>query len=116
MRRKINVLPDIMNLFTETTVIEEDFEKNRIKCALAVGNTNTTLGFVVNGKTKPMTLLKENELNPSKEKSLDLVLRRKTGESKFTKMIIGNDEMLKEYKNSLDDVLAENLLDLVKES
>lgn len=116
VRRKINVLPDVMNLFTETTVIEEDFEKNRIKCALAAGNTITTLGFVVTGKAKPMTLLKGNELNSAKSKSLDLVLRRKTGESKFTEMIIGNNKMLKEYKNSLDDVLAENLLDLVKES
>ena len=116
VRRKINALPDIMNLFAETTVIEEDFEKNRIKCALAAGNTNTTLGFVVTGKAKPMTLLKGNELNSGKSKSLDLVLRRKTGEEKFTEMIIGNSEMLKVYKNSLEGVVAECLLDKVKES
>ena len=116
VRRKINALPDIMDLFTETTVIEEDFEKNRIKCALAAGNINITLGFIVTGKARPMTLLKGNELNTEKSKNIDVVLRRKVGEAKFAEMIIGNNDILKEYKESLAGILAENLIDLVNEN
>lgn len=70
-----------MNMFTVGTLVEEDFEKNRIRCALAAGNASTTLGFVVAGKAKPMTLLKGNELNTAKAKKLDLVLRRKSGDA-----------------------------------
>lgn len=110
VRRKINVLPEIMKLFAETTVVEEDFEKNRIKCALAAGNSNTTLGFVLTGKAKPMTLLKGNELNTGKAKNIDLVLRRKAGESKFAEMIIGSNEILKEYQDLLKDILGEDLI------
>jgi len=63
--------------------MEEDFAKNRIRCSLAAGNASATLGFVVVGKAKPMTLLKGNELNTAKAKKLDLVLRRKSGEVNF---------------------------------
>ena len=50
VRRKINSLSSIMNLFTITTSVEEDFNKNRIRCALAAGTTSATLGFVVASK------------------------------------------------------------------
>lgn len=115
VRRKINVLPNIMNLFTDTIAIEEDFEKNRINCALAAGTSSTTLGFVATGKAKPMTLLKGNELNSDKSKGLDLVLRKKTGDSKFNEIIVGDAEILKEYKNSFADILSDDLLALVKD-
>lgn len=51
-----------MNMFSMGTSVEEDFEKNRIRCALAAGNVSATLGFFVAGSAKPMTLLKGNEL------------------------------------------------------
>ena len=47
VRRKINSLPSIMDIFSVGTTVEEDFEKNRIRCALAEGNVSATLGFVV---------------------------------------------------------------------
>ena len=50
VRRKINSLPSIMDMFNVGTSVEEDFEKNRIRCALAAGNVRATLGFVVAGK------------------------------------------------------------------
>lgn len=115
VRRKINVLPNIMNLFSDAVAIEEDFEKNRIKCALAAGTTSATLGFVVTKKAKPMTLLKGNELNSNKSKGLDLVLRKKTGESKFNQIIVGNVEILKEYQKSFNDILSDDLLALMKD-
>lgn len=60
--------------------------KNRIRCALATSNTNVTLGFMVVGKAKPMTLLKGNELNSEKVQSLDLVLHKTRGECNFKEM------------------------------
>ena len=113
VRRKINSLPSIMNMFNVGTSVEEDFEKNRIRCALAAGHVSATLGFIVAGKAKPMTLLKGNELNSSKAKKLDLVLRRKSGEIKFTELLIGDGERLAEHKDSLSSLLSEDLLSLI---
>ena len=113
VRRKINSLPSIMNMFNVGTSVEEDFEKNRIRCALAAGNVSATLGFVVAGKAKPMTLLKGNELSSAKAKKLDLVLRRKSGESRFTEILIGDGERLAEHKDALASLLSEDLLSLI---
>ena len=113
VRRKINSLPSIMNMFNVGTFVEEDFEKNRIRCALAAGNVSATLGFVVAGKAKPMTLLKGNELSSAKAKKLDLVLRRKSGESRSTEIQIGDGERLAEHKDALSSLLSEDLLSLI---
>ena len=113
VRRKINSLPSIMDIFSVGTTVEEDFEKNRIRCALAAGNVSATLGFVVVGKAKPMTLLKGNELNTAKAKKLDLVLRRKSGDSRFNEMLIGDVTRLAEHKEALSDLLSDELVSLV---
>lgn len=113
VRRKINSLPSIMDMFNAGASVEEDFEKNRIRCTLATGNISATLGFVVAGKAKPMTLLKGNELNSAKAKKLDLVLRRKSGECKFEEMLIGDAERLAEHKEALSDLISEDLLSLI---
>ena len=113
VRRKINSLPTIMDIFNVGTSVEEDFEKNRIRCALAAANVSATLGFVVAGRAKPMTLLKGNELNSVKAKKLDLVLRRKSGESKFAEILIGDGERLAEHKDALYDLLSQKLLSLI---
>lgn len=110
VRRKINSLPFIIGMFENVTNVEEDFSKNRIKCALAAGNSSVTLGFVVVGKAKPMTLLKGNELDESKAKSIDLVLRRKSGDDKFLDIILGDVGKLTEYVELLKDELSEDLL------
>lgn len=109
VRRKINSLSTIMDLFIEGTIVEEDFEKNKIKCAFAAGNVCSTLGFVVAGTARPMTLLKGNELKAEKAKELDLVLRRRTGEKHFSEIIIGTTDNLKEHKDTLWDLLSEEL-------
>ena len=115
VRRKINSLPSIMNMFSAETSVEEDFEKNRIRCSLAAGNASSTLGFIVAGKAKPMTLLKGNELNSTKARNLDLVLRRKAGETKFSEIVVGATEQLLEYKPVLSALLSEELCTLISE-
>ena len=116
VRRKINALPAIMNMFTVGTSVEEDFEKNKIRCTLVAGNISATLGFFVAGKARPMTLLKGNELNMSKAKKLDLVLRKKTGELKFSKILLGDEKQLVEYKESLKEILSDDLLRTMEET
>ena len=110
VRRKINSLSSVMDMFNIETLVEEDFAKNRIRCALAAGNISATLGFVVVGKAKPMTLLKGNELDLKKAEKLNLVLRKKSGESKFTDMLIGDADRLRQHKESISDLLSEDLL------
>ena len=109
VRRKINALVAIMGIFEGSTIVEEDFVKKRIRCALATSNTNVTLGFTVVGKAKPMTLLKGNELNATKAKSFDLVLRKTPGECNFKEMLVGNEETLNEYKEKLGSLVSESL-------
>ena len=93
------------------TVIRQNFIGNRMTVeALVYG---FVLGFVVAGRAKPMTLLKGNELNSAKEKNLDLVLRRKSGESKFAEILIGDGERLAEHKDALSDLLSQKLLSLI---
>lgn len=110
VRRKINSLPSVMDMFNIETLVEEDFVKNRMRCTLAAGNISATLGFVVVGKAKPMTLLKGNELDLKKAEKLNLVLRKKLGESKFTDMLIGDADRLRQHKESISDLLSEDLL------
>lgn len=109
VRRKINALGAIMDIFSGGTIAEEDFVKNRIRCALTTSNTNVTLGFMVVGKAKPMTLLKGNELDSEKAKSLDLVLRKTRGEYVFKEILVGSEEVLSEYKEKLGSLVTESL-------
>lgn len=109
VRRKINALPDIIGLFSDNTIAEEDFVKNRIRCTLAASNTNVTLGFTVVGKAKPMTLLKGNELDSTKSQTLDLVLRKTSEESNFQEILVGNQTILKEYQEKLGSLVSKDL-------
>ena len=109
VRRKITALGAIMGIFSGGTLAEEDFKKNRIRCALATSNGNVTLGFAVVGKAKPMTLLKGNELDSEKAQSFDLVLRKPREETQFNYIVVGNNEVLKVYKETLGSLVDEKL-------
>ncbi|MCQ2513208.1 MAG: PBECR4 domain-containing protein [Lachnospiraceae bacterium] len=116
VRRKINSLPSIMSMLSTDTFVEEDFSKNRIRCALAAGSVSATLGFVVVEKAKPMTLLKGNELDETKSEKIEIVLRRKAGDDKFTDIFSGDVSKLKERKEVLSDLLSDDLLSKISDS
>ena len=65
--------------------------------------------FISSDKSKPMTLLRGNRLDPSKSASVDLILRRSTGASFFDEIVYGNERMLAEYRKRIKMLLAENL-------
>lgn len=71
VRRKIKVLPQMMELFKEGLQAEENFRKNKVICSFATADGNCTLGFLDSLKARPKSLIKGNELkNP---KPVDLV-------------------------------------------
>lgn len=77
---------------------------------MAAGTTNVTLGFVVAGKAKPISLLKGNELNPNKAKPINIVLRREAETNKFTNIDAGSIEELRAYSVILSNKLSDELL------
>lgn len=115
VRRKIKVLPGVFSLFEGDMEIEEDFEKNRIRCAFAIAKDICTLGFHATGKAKPMTLLKGFALNQNRAKKVDLILRRKKGLELFDEIIHGTPADLIKYQPSIKNMLSAVLLDKMHE-
>lgn len=108
VRRKINSLERMSTIFQEELLIEEDFRKNRISCAIATTDKKITLGFSYGAFSRPQTLLKGNELkrNPL---SVDLVLSKKRGEKKFDTVVLGNTEIIKGFGDKIANLIAEEL-------
>lgn len=110
VRRKIQVLPDMMNLFQRNIMVEETFEKNKIKCTFATTDTNFTLGFADATKSRPMTLIKGDELDRSKTQNVKLLLRKETVKEKFDEIIIGDDKIIADYYETIKDFIDESLI------
>lgn len=109
VRRKIKVLPDMMNLFNIGLLAEENFKKNKVTCSFATANGNCTLGFSESDKARPKSLIKGNGL--SNPKIVDLILRKKSGTELFNEIVIGDKEALNKYKNQIENMLDECLSD-----
>lgn len=108
VRRKIKALPDMMELFRDGLLAEEEFKKNRVICTFATADGNCTLGFVDSGKARPKSLIKGNELkNP---KQIELVLKRKSGAALFDEIVIGDKKVLGKYRKQIKEMIAEELL------
>ncbi len=101
IRRKIKILDSMVNIFSNKELyFQEKFKKNKVYCDIATSESKCTLGFIGKSKSRPMTLLSGNILsNPQK---IDLILKRKKGQKKFTKIVYGNKNLLEEYKNNLE--------------
>ena len=65
IRRKIQVLPDMMTLLKVGVQVEEGFRKNQVVCSFATADGKCTFGFSESKKARPKSLIKGNELqNP----------------------------------------------------
>ena len=109
VRRKIKVLPLLMNMIGKDMVAQEDFSKNHIACAMATTDCYVTVGFVETGKARPMTLLLGDELDWSKVQAVDLVLRKKVGEAFFSEIIVGDADAIKKYYSKIKLLIASEL-------
>ena len=116
VRRKIKALPDMIGIFTSGCLVQEDFSRNRIFCSFAAADISCTVGFTVAANTKPMTLLNGNQLDTSKAKPLELVLRRKRGDAKFDCIMCGTTDNLITYESILSGMLAETLQSIIDEA
>lgn len=109
VRRKIQVLPDMMTLMKSGAQVEEGFQKNRVVCSLATADGNCTLGFSESKKARPKSLIKGNELkNPG---TADLILRRTVGSSCFDEIVVGDTAMLKKFKEKIEEVVSAELFE-----
>ncbi|WP_295237339.1 PBECR4 domain-containing protein [Veillonella sp.] len=86
VRRKVGVLSTACHMFMqEKLVAEEQFIKNRIRCAIASSDGSCTLGFTDTQLHVPQTLLKGNELTHPVQ--IEAILSRQAGEVKFNNII-----------------------------
>lgn len=111
VRRKIKVLPYIDNAFSNTSLVEENFQKDNFICSFATSDTVCTLGFSSSEKSKPMTLLQGNGLNLLKQKPIKLILRKQKDKEKFDEIIVGNIMLLTEYLPDIGEFLSKDLLE-----
>ena len=109
IRRKIKALPLISGLFTDSSLIEENFSKNTVMCSFASSDGSCTLGFIATPSARPKTLLVGNELNLSKAKNLKVVLSKGRDENKYSKVIVGTDEDVISVFDSIKDLLSEDI-------
>ena len=112
VRDKLKVLPDIVNLFTEDMMVEEDFCQNIVRCSFAAEMASLTLGFICDGFSKPMTLLRGKKLK-DRAGAIELVLRKCRGEEKYNKMLVGNKDTLIKYGNKISSFLSDELVYLI---
>jgi len=89
VRRKIQILPLLATIFDMKLQAEEDFARGKVSCSLATADNAITIGFADTALLRPKTLLKSNELNPSKAVEISFVLRRNRGTEKFDTIIQG---------------------------
>lgn len=108
VRRKMQSLPNMMELFKEGVQTEEGFKKNKVFCSFATADGKCTLGFSDSQKARPKTLLKGNELN--NPKPVELILRKKSGQDLFHEFILGNKDTVLKYREKIENLVSEELL------
>ena len=110
VRRKIKVLPDMMELLKGDLLAEENFNKNRVICSFATADSNCTLGFIDAGKARPKSLIRGNELKHPKP--VDLLMRRRTGSEFFDEIMIGGLEQIEKYKDVIQSLVSARLMNI----
>ena len=109
IRQKILTLPGIFGILSVSSLVEEDFSKNVVKCSFATSDDTCTLGFIATPYARPMTLLRGNELNPSQAKPFSLILSKPRDKGTFDNLIVGSDEMLLQHYEMIKALIGEEL-------
>lgn len=109
VRRKMKAFPGIIGIFNKDTIVEEDYNHNSIKCSFIAGDNQTTIGFAKTDPCVPLTLLLGEKSNAEKSGHMSLVLRKKSTESLFNEIIVGDISILREKQETLSDIIADDL-------
>ncbi|MFV0395770.1 MAG: PBECR4 domain-containing protein [Coprobacillaceae bacterium] len=111
VRRKIATIKYLHKLFYDEFLIEEDYQSNSLRCAIMTSDgNNITLGFSYGYKSYPMSLLKGNQMK-SEPVLPDLVLTKGKDNEKFNKIIVGNKNVINEFRDILNGVVDTSLFD-----
>ena len=110
VRRKIRSLPYLTSMIGKDLVVQEDYNKNGIICSFATTDCNVTIGFVSEGKSRPKSLLWGDSLDWDKAAFVDLILRRKVGDTTFSEIVIGDEVALMKYKDRVKDIVSPDLI------
>lgn len=109
VREKITVLSDMVRLFGQRLLAEDNFKKNKVECAFATSDNSCTLGFAVSGR--PKSLLKGNKLELSKVKPVDLIFRkRRSSAGTYDELIFGNKADVAKYKDKIADYISKDFM------
>lgn len=111
IRRKINALPNLVNIFNDEVIVEENFSHNNVHCSLASTDLDITIGFCkpnIDNVVRPMTLLKGYNGFSDNSPVAELILERKRGERFFSKILCGDRDII--LSNGLASLVAPELL------
>lgn len=76
VREKIVALPLFCNMFSAFDIeCQQNFSKGKVSCSFASASNKYTIGFVATGR--PMTLMKNNQLDKNKSKPVIAVQEKK---------------------------------------
>lgn len=114
VRRKIKCIPQLIGIFSNEAQVEEDFQKNTVRCSFATGTKSCTVGFTLSSPARPMTLLSGDLLASEKSKPLALVLRKGADDEKYSEIYVGNVSQLKKYGSAFKELLSDDLLQLIE--
>jgi hypothetical protein len=104
VRRKINSIDKMKDLFSAKVFVEESFCKNRIICAIAATDLKITVGFSSGEKSYPKTLLNSNKLSGNAVEPI-LILRKKNDADLFSEVIYGNEKDIDLYVEEIGHLL-----------
>lgn len=110
IRQKILTLPNMFGILSSPNLVEEDFEKNVVRCTIASSNTACTLGFIATPYARPMTLLRGDELDHSKAAPLSLVLSKNRDSEKYSQILVGSDSELAKRYDSLQELISPEIM------
>lgn len=109
VRDKLHALPAFLSMLDKPLMAQESFVQNRVHCSFATTEHTATVGFIAAGKSRPMTLLRGDKLDPKQSYPVDMVLRRSVGARYFDSMICGNPQMIEKYYDAIEGILAPEL-------
>lgn len=103
VREKIAVLPDFCDMFlSEGIMCQERFKKGRVSCSFASASNRYTIGFVDTGR--PMTLMKNNQLDKGQSKPVIAVLKKNRIDKTFTEVVMGDITAYEELINAINQI------------
>lgn len=114
IRQKILTLPNMMNIFSASSLVEEDFQKNVVRCSITTSNGLCSVGFVTTPQARPMTLLKGDELDHSKTDSIKLILSKSRDDCFYSNIVVGSETDVISYFDEIKDMLDETMIAKIK--